>query len=214
LNRISACAALLAGGLAGCSQPIDSPAAEPVAIVSAYADKVPGKWVLLIDAASTNAALQTSGARCSDFDPPPDLSHTFAGTAEATFKSVADNIELSDHALSRAELASGGYTGSIVLRVTSLRASVKTDGLIEAHTSAETEIDGSIVVAKGGERMVESTQTGKGEAERDAGLDCSGAASATSAASGAAIQDIVRKLAEQFANSHAVRYSVPGLAPQ
>ncbi|HKD23250.1 MAG TPA: hypothetical protein VKB71_14635 [Rhizomicrobium sp.] len=214
MSRISAYAALLAGCLAACSQPIDPPTAEPVAILSAYADKVPGKWLLLVDAAAANAAPEASGTRCSEFDSPLDLSRTFTGTAEATFRTVADDIHISDHPPSRAELASGGYTGVVALRVTRLHTSVKTDGLIEAHASADAEIDASIVVTKGGDRMVESTQSGKGEAERDAKLDCSGAATAVSAASGAAMQDMTRKLAEQFANSHAVRYSVPGLAPQ
>jgi hypothetical protein len=214
LNRIAAYAALLAGCLAACSQPIDSPSVESVTILSAYADKVPGKWLLLVDAANANAAPDAAGIRCSQLDSPLDLSRAFAGTAEATFKSVADDIHLSDHPLSRTELASGGYAGVVVLRVTGLRASVKTDGLLEAHASAEAEIDGSIEVTKGGERMVESNQSGTGDAERDAGLDCSGAASAASAASGAAVQDVMRKLAEQFANSHAIRYSAPGLAPQ
>ena len=214
LNRNLACVAMLAGGLAACSSSVESPTADTAAVVSAYADKVPGKWVLLVDAAKANSPLEASGTRCSSFDDPIDLTQSLAGTAEATFKSVADDIRLSDHPLSKSELASGGYTGVVVLRVTDLHAHMKTDGLIEARTKAETEIGGSILVTKGAERMVDASERGTGDAERDAGLDCSGAASAASAASDAATQDMIRKFAEQFANSHTVRYAAPGLAPR
>jgi len=101
-----------------------------------------------------------------------------------------------------------------LLRVADLRASVETSGVVEARATAKTEIDGTILVMKAGERMVESQQSGSGDAERDAHIDCSGAGEAASAASDTAIQQVVEKLAEQFANSHAIRYSVPGLAPQ
>jgi len=213
LNRIFA-GAVLAVGLAACTYPVETPPAEAVPILTAYTDRVPGKWVLIVDAARANAALESSGTRCSQSDYPLDLSKAFTETADATFKTVADDVRLSDHALSKSELISGGYSGVIILSVSALKASLKTDGVVEARAVAETEIEGAILVIKGGERMVDSRQTGIGQAERDAHIDCSGAGEAAAAASDTAVQDIVGKLAEQFANSHAIRYSVPGLAPQ
>lgn len=212
MNRIFVSLALL--GLAGCSYPVETPPAEAVPVITAYTDRVPGKWALIVDAAKANTTLEDSGDRCSQTDYPLDLSKAFIDTADATFKTVADDIRVSDHALSRSELVSGGYSGVIIVSVSSLKATIKTSGIVEARAAAETEIEGAILVIKSGERMVDSRQTGRGTAERDAHIDCSGAGEAASVASDAAVQDVVGKLAEQFANSHAIRYSVPGLQPQ
>jgi hypothetical protein len=214
LNRIFAGVAIAAAGLGACSYPVETSPAQSVPVITAYTDKVPGKWVLVVDAGKASATLEAAGTRCSQSDFPLDLSKPFAQTAEATFRTVAEDVRLSDHALSNSELASGDYAGVIVVRVADMRASVKTDGVVEARATAKTEIDGTILVTKGGERMVDARQSGSGDAERDAHIDCSGAGEAASAASDTAIQEVVEKLAEQFANSHAIRYSVPGLAPQ
>jgi hypothetical protein len=212
LKRIVGVAAVSV--LAACSYPVESPPAEAVPVLTAYTDKVPGKWLLIVDAGKANATLEAEGTRCSESDYPLDLSKSFTETADATFKTVAEEVRRSDHALSKSEMASGGYAGVIVVTVADMRAHAKTEGLVEARASAETEIDGTILVAKGGERMVDSRQSGKGDAERDVHIDCSGTGEAAAAASDTAIRDVIGKLAEQFANSHAIRYSVPGLEPQ
>jgi hypothetical protein len=214
LNRICIIGVALSAGLAACSYQIETSPTEPAPVVSAYTDKVPGKWALLIDADKASTTLEAGGVRCSQFDYPLDLTQSFGRTAQATFKTVADDVRLSDHQLSRAELASGGYMGVITIRVTELRAKVGVTGVIDTHAAAATEIDGTILVIKAGDRVVDTSESGKGEAERDAGIVCGGAADAVAAASDDAVQDVVRQFAEQFANSHAVRYSVQGLAPQ
>lgn len=214
MNRIFISVVLSAAGLAACSYPVETPPAEAVPVVTAYTDKVPGKWALIVDAARANTTLEDAGTRCSQTDYPLDLSKAFTATADATFRTVADEVRVTDHALSRSDLMAGGYAGVIIVSVSSLKASIKTNGVIESRAAAEAEIDGEILVIKSGERMVDSRQSGKGDAERDTHIDCSGAGEAAAAASDTAVQDVVRKLAEQFANAHAVRYSVPGLAPQ
>jgi hypothetical protein len=180
LHRILISVVLLAAGLAACTYPVETPPAEAAPVITAYTDRVPGKWVLIVDAAKATTTLQDAGTRCSQSDYPLDLAKTFTETADATFKTVGDDVRVSDHALSKAELMSGGYSGVIVVSVAGLKASIKTNGVVEARAVAETEIEGE----------------------------------AAAAASDAAVQDVVGKLAEQFANSHAIRYSVPGLSPQ
>jgi hypothetical protein len=214
LSRIFLAVVALTAGVAACTYPVETPPAEAVRVLTAYTNRVPGKWALIVDASKASTTLEDAGTRCSQSDYPLDLSRVFTQTADATFKTVADDVQVSDHALSKSDLASGGYAGVIIVSVSGLRANLKTDGVVEARAAAKTEIDGAILVVKDGERMVESRQSGQGDAERDTHIDCTGAGEAVAAASDTAIQDVVGKLAEQFANSHAIRYSVPGLAPQ
>lgn len=213
MNRLRVCAFAIAGGLAACTYPVEPQTSEPAPVFTAYADKVPGKWALLIDASHATAALQADGLRCSQFDYPLDLSKSFVQTAAAAFKSVTEDIRIVDHPLSRSEFTSQAYTGVITIRVDSLHAAVKVDGLFDATATADTEIDGAILVVKGGQRMVDTGETGKGTSQRDTGLTCGGSADAVSAASADAMQDVIRKLTEQFANSHDIRYSVPSFSP-
>ena len=214
MKGILASCTLLAGGLAACSYQVATSPSPPPSVITAYADKVPGKWALVVDASRASATLATPGMRCDRFDYPLDLSKSFAQTAETTFKTVAEDVRLSDHALSRTELQADNYTGVITLRVSDMRANVDVKGVLDTHADATTAIDASILVAKGGTQMVDSLQSGKGEGEREAGLACEGAADAVATASDAAVEDVIEKLAEQFANSHDVRYSPPGLLPE
>lgn len=212
MKRALAC--LVAGGLSACTYQVERTATEPAPIVSAYADKVPGKWALLVDADKATAALQASGPRCSQSDYPLDFTKSFKETAIATFRQVTQDVRLFDHELSRAELQSQNFTGTITVRLTDLRAKVDVAGLVDGRADAHTEIDATVLVVKGGTRMVDASETGIGDAGGDAGLACGGTADEIAEASDKAEQDIVRKLAEQFANSHDVRYEVPGLSPQ
>lgn len=206
---------LAAIGLAACSYQVETNSSEQSPVVTAYAEKVPGKWALLVATENAATATQAEGLRCSQFDDPLDVGKPFARAAALTFKRVAEDVRVVDHPLSHAEFASGGYAGVIRLEIADVRAKVNVEGMINTSANAETEIDGTILVTKGGERMVDTTETGKGTAERDAaGLACGGAADAVSEASDDALHDVVRKLAEQFANSHAIRYSVPSYAPE
>lgn len=213
MRRLRACVVAVAGGLAGCTYSVEPQTSEPAPVFTAYTDKVPGKWALLIDASHATAALQAEGLRCSQFDYPLDLTKSFVQTTAAAFKGVAEDVRIVDHPLSRSEFASQAYTGVITVRVDSLRATVKVEGMFDATATADTEIDGTILVVKGGQRMVDTGETATGTSQRDAGLTCGGSADAVSAASNDAVQDVVRKLAEQFANSHDVRYSVPSYSP-
>lgn len=213
MSRLRASIVAVAGGLAACTYPVEPQTSEPAPVFTAYSDKVPGKWALLIDASRASAALQAEGLRCSQFDYPVDLTKSFVRTAAAAFKGVTEEVRLVDHPLSQSEFASQAYTGVIAVRVESLHAAVKVDGLFDATANADTEIAGTILVVKGGQRMVDTSETGNGLAQRDAGLACGGSADAVSAASDDALRDVIRKLTEQFANSHDIRYSVPSFSP-
>ncbi|MGB8365642.1 MAG: hypothetical protein ACLQUZ_03510 [Rhizomicrobium sp.] len=213
MNRLRVCVVAVASGLAACTYQVEANTSEPAPVVTAYTAKVPGKWALLIGTERATAALQAAGLRCSDSDYPLDLTKSFAHTAAATFRSVAEDIRVVDHPLSKSEFASEGYTGVIKVEVEALRAKLNVEGIQDATADANTEIDGTILVTKAGRRLVDSSETGTGTAQRDAGLTCDGAAVAVSAASDEALQDVIRKLAEQFANSHDIRYSVPSFTP-
>lgn len=214
MKRLSACLIWVAAGLSACTYPVESTTSEPAKVFMAYTNRVPGKWALLIDSDKATAALQVSQLRCNQFDYPVDYTKNVARIAETTFKTVGDDIRVSDHELTKSELASGAYTGVITVRITDFRPKIEIEGILEPHADATSEIEGTVLVTKGGERMVDSSETAKGDSGRDAGIACDGAADAVAAASDQAVQDIVRKFAEEFANSHAVRYSIVGLKPQ
>ena len=207
-------AGLAALALAGCSYEVGNDAPEAPAPFLAYTNRVPGKWLLLVDAKAATAAPQIAEPRCNQFDYTMDFTKSFEQSAVAAFGKAADEIRFSDHPLNRSEVANGGYTGVIRLSVHAFRPRVKIDGFVDAAANAETEIDGTIIVSKGGETMVDASQSGIGKGARDAGPICGGAADAMSDATIEAMQDLVRKLAEDFANSRTIRYSVPGYTPQ
>ena len=212
LIRVSLCLALL--GLAACSYQIEQPSPQVPAPFMAYTDRVPGKWLLFVDASAITAHLGISQPRCDRFDYSMDFSRTFAKVAASTFEKVADDIRVTDHKPTHAEMSSGGYTGVIVLKVSEFRPRMKVDGILDVTADADAEIAGNILVTKDGKHLVDENEAGKGDGTHDAGLLCDDVGDAMSDATTVAMQDLIRKFAERFANSHDIRYSVPGYTPQ
>ncbi len=200
--------------LAGCSYEVSNDAPEAPAPYLAYTNRIPGKWLLLVDAKAAIAQPAIAETRCNQFDYAMDFTKAFERSAMAAFGKAADEVRFSDHALSRTEFAADGYTGIIRLNVTAFRPRAKVEGFVDATAEAVTEIDGTISVVKGGRAMVDETQSGIGKGTRETGPICGGAADAMSDATVAAMQDLVRKMAEDFANSRTIRFSVPGYTPQ
>ncbi len=79
LIRVSLCLALL--GLAACSYQIEQPSPQVPAPFMAYTNRVPGKWLLLVDASAITANLGISQPRCDRFDYSMDFSRAFAKVA-------------------------------------------------------------------------------------------------------------------------------------
>lgn len=205
---------LALGVLAGCTYEVDTKAPAPPPPITAYASKVPGKWALLIDSEKTAVAPEVSGPRCSRFDYHADLAAMVEKAALDAFDHVAVDVRAVDHAMSRSELASGGYTGVITLRIATRQTRVAVGDLLGGTADAHTVLAGTILVARAGQHVIDASEQSSDDAQREAGLTCDGAADAISTASNGAAQDLARKLAEQFANSSAVRAAVqPGFTP-
>ncbi len=210
-SRIAPAAFVIA--LAACSHTVDAGNSVAAPVVTAYAEKVPGKWALLVDPGHARGDAQSDGLRCGLIKYPLDLETSFALTAASTFRQVTQDIRVKDHPLTHAEIASGGYAGTIALHIEAVRARIDVSGVVDASASATSEIDGTLAVMSAGRRLVDTGDTGSGHALRDAGLTCAGAADAAAAATNDALQDLVRRLAEHFANSHSVRNTASGFAP-
>lgn len=207
-------AAGMALALAGCAYQVANDAPEAPAPYLAYTNRVPGKWLLLVDARAATAQPAIVEARCNQFDYAMDFTKSFQQSAIAAFGKAADEVRFSDHPLNRAEFAADGYTGVIRLNVTAFRPRAKVEGFMDATADAVTEINGTISVVKGGQAMVDESQSGIGKGTRETGPICGGTADAMSDATIAAMQDLVRKMAEDFANSRTIRFSVPSYTPQ
>ena len=161
MNCLRVCVVAVAGGLAACTYQVEANTSEPAPVVTAYSAKVPGKWALLIGTERATAALQAAGVRCSESDYPLDITKSFAYTAAATFKSVAEDIRIVDHPLSKSEFASEGYTGVIKVEVEALRAKLNVEGIQDATADANTEIDGTILVKKPASAWSTSARLGR-----------------------------------------------------
>lgn len=192
------------------SAPLAVPTPMPI---TAYTERIPGRWALVVDTDGASADVTPSGMRCEHFDYPLDLGTPLRQAGLEALGQAAAEMRVVDHRLSRSELESQNITGVVVLRLSNVHASADAGGLLTPSIHASVDLVAELAVQRDGQQIFESTETGKGEAVRSLGLTCSGADDALRSAAATALEDALRKLAERFANAPALRNPGSRFAP-
>src|SRR5262245_27540887 len=94
--------------LAACSykaEVLDAPAYN---VVSSYGNKIPGKWLLFVDAAPLDRPIKPSGLACSAQNFPISASHSFVSSAKQTIANLIEHVEIVPAGVSRDKLATYG----------------------------------------------------------------------------------------------------------
>src|SRR5664279_2465304 len=82
--------ALIVGGCAYKADPIAAPSYN---VVTSFSNKMPGKWLLAVDAQPLNQTIRPSGYACVAHSFPLELSDAFKISVSQTLKNVFEQIE-------------------------------------------------------------------------------------------------------------------------
>jgi len=204
----SAATAVLAVALSlsACARNVEVMSAPNLNVYTSYADKMPGKWALFVQASSLRRDVHTDGFQCAAYNYPLNLESSFKESVAATFRNLVTEVNLVNQAPTVASLANDGYAGLIRVNGDDLRAHLTIKpGFFSATAEVTVEIDAGVIVEGRTGRLLGTQASGTGRADHDAGAFCSGTGATISEASQSAMKASLGQLAERFSNSPQVR---------
>lgn len=204
-------ALFIAAGLlvAGCQYKAEPVAVGAFNVYSSYSEKLPGKYLLLIEVASLDQTVRPTGLECSAHSYPLALSASFKSAAVQTLGNLVESVELVDAPVGGGELASHGARGMIIIRGEQLISRLRAvPGLWTSTIESDVEIVASVIVDGKSGRLMGSTISGSGRAEQNAGGACEGGAGSLGEAATGAMRQSLTKIGEAISNSERVRRGV------
>jgi len=177
-------------------------------VYSNYSDKVPGKWMLSVDAASGKRDIHSEGIACAAHVYPVDISSSFRASVEATFQNLAENVEVVDNPPPASTLGAAGYAGVIRVKLDSMRPRLEfIQGFWSAKARSDMEIDAGLVVDGPSGRLLGTQASGRGTDEESG--DCPTGAGVIGHASEEAMKSLLGALGERFGNAPQLRGQKP-----
>lgn len=199
-------AAILFAGLGGCAYQVQTISAPQLDVYSNYSDKVPGKWVLVLEDDTFSQNVHSEGLACAAHSFPLDLRGTFRQSAISTFQNIAGEVDVMDRPLPMDQLASGGYSGEIDIKADNMAVRLNLiPGFWSATADADVELDAGLIATGPKGRLVGTRASGRGHESSDAGMACGGATVAIGHAAQSAMKDLLGELGERFSNAPQVR---------
>jgi len=196
-------ASLIVGGCSYAAKPI---AVGSYNVYSSYDGKLPGKYLLYVEAAPLDRPIKPSDFNCSAHTFPLQLSGSFAESVRQTLTNVVAEIEVVQTPVDRTELAKRSARGMIVVRGESVDGRLRVvPGFWTAGIETDVEIVASITVDGKQGRLLGSTVSGLGHSQGDAGFACGGGGAALADAAGKSVEQTLTRLGEALVNSERVR---------
>jgi hypothetical protein len=209
--------AVIAAGLClgACAYKADPLAAPSYNVVTSFNEKVPGKWLLAVEAAPLNQTVKPSGMACAAHNFPLELADAYKTSISQTLKNIFEQVEDIPTPISGEEASRRGARGIIVVRGEEARGRLDVQpGFWTANMKTQVIIVASTFVDGAGGRVFGTTVEGQGIADAEAGIMCEGGAKSLVDASTIAMKDNIRKVAEALGNSERVRSITKGRKPR
>jgi hypothetical protein len=195
--------AVLCGACAYKADPISAPAHN---VVTSYAAKIPGKWLLYVDSASLTANVRPSDMNCVAHTFPLDLTGGFTSSIRVTLANVVEQLEETSNPASNEAARRRGARGVINVRGEEVRGRLRVaPGFWEAKMDTEVQVVAAVMVDGPAGRLYGQTFEGQGRSDAGAGIFCSGGGQSMTESAEKALRDVVRKIAEGLGNADRLR---------
>jgi len=188
--------------LMGCSHPAQVPISPALDVVSSRTAKIPGKWLLYVEAPGFDREIGEGQFACSAQRFPVAAAAAFKSSAAETVRSVLEDVHVVSAVPDVRQLAEQGARGSIVIRGKSLRPRLDAkQGTMMADLEGQAVIVAALTVESQQGRLLGQTVQGSGFATAEAGTACKGGSVALSGAVSEAISETMGRIAEALSNS-------------
>lgn len=198
---------LVATAIGGCAYDAKPVLTGSVNVVTAYSNKIPGKFALFVEPGELNKIIRPRGTNCAAHSYPLNMTEGFRSSVRATFGNIVENIEEVASPLQGASLRANGYKGQIIVRGEALEGKlVAIPGFWTANISTTIQMSASVTVDGHDGRLVGKTVEGMAERESEAGPFCSGGAASVEEAATQALRKLVQQLGETVGNADRLRH--------
>lgn len=192
--------------LSGCSYTVEPTSVAEFTAVTAFAEKLPGKYLYYAEGTELKRSITPTGVACSFHTYPLDLADTLANSSRRTLQNYVEDLEVVPSPATVETFDALGARGIIIVRGEDIDADIRAiPGFWENSMEAEVNVTASIQVDGPDGRLLGVTVEGDGNAKMPAGFACGGGADALKQASEEAMRETVRRLAEAVANSELLR---------
>ena len=207
LSRVLAPLALLI--VAACASVPDAPPVAMPEVVSAYTQKVPGRWALAVTPRQLDSQIEAPELACGGMTFAVALDGSMQRYLIEGFRQIASDVTPVDHVLSPDEMRAGGYAGQIVVgsAVVAPTVTFAQDGLT-AHVHSNLALSATLDVSGHSRVLLHRAFTANGISNVDAGIVCQNGQGGIGRAADSALQQIAVDAASAFADSPDIRLVV------
>lgn len=208
MKKLLALSAALA--LAGCSYSVQPLSTKAVNIYSAYENKIPGRYALLLDGSLRNVQREIVPAThiCRAHRYPIMVGDSLALSVKNTLESVFEQVSEYEAAPSAETLTKLGLSGVILVKLDDFAPRLQcAQGFWSGTCSASTELSFGVTVRGRGGVLAATSASGSKTSDGEAAGACSGGATVIADSITRATRDALERLAERLSNSPKLRES-------
>lgn len=207
MHRLAACGLALA--LCGCAYNASVAVTPNLNVYTSYGDRLPGSYLLHVDADAFMRTVKPSGLTCSAHNYSLDAREAFQHSVLQTVAQLVENVQMVDRPLPADEVARRGARGMILVKAEGMSARLTyIAGFWTSKPEATVDLRASLVVDRPGlGRVLGTTASGDGEGVSPYGGDCGGGSDALGVATERAMEELLGTLGERLANAPRLRRS-------
>lgn len=197
---------VVAALLGGCAYKADPIGQGTYDVVTSHSRKLPGKYLLYVEAEKLDGVIRSNQYSCSAHSFPVEGAHAFEYGVKATVDNLVETVEVVTKPVPLDQLRARGARGLIVVRATDLDGRLNVlPGFWQGNMETEVRITAAVTVDAGSGRMLGTTVEGFGRGDAGAGFACEGGANSVRISAEKAMKEVLRKVGEGISNSERVR---------
>lgn len=200
--------ALFAITAGGCAYNVQPASTKAVNIYSSYENKIPGKWILVMDPSVRQVSrdVKPSTYICSAHHYPVNFGDSLAVSLRQTFQALVEDVEERPSLPSNEELTKIGARGAAVVRVDEFSPRLTCSmGFWSGTCTATVDLTVGLHAKRLDGKALATAVTGSKTHDGDSGGACGGGSEILSEASTRAMRDMLERLAERVANAGNLR---------
>jgi hypothetical protein len=193
---------------AGCAYNVQPTSTRAVNLYSAYENKVPGTFALVMDDSirSVNREITPTTYICSAHRFPISVGDSLAVSIKKSLEAVFENIREQGSAPPADQLTQLGLNGVILVRLDDFSPKVTCHrGFFTGTCTASTDLSFGVTVRGPGGILAGTSAAGSKTADGDAGVYCGGGADVVGDSITRATRDALERLTERLSNSPKLR---------
>jgi hypothetical protein len=192
--------------LGACSYPVQPSVSPALNVYTSYADKLPGHYILVVEASSWGKVVKPSSYQCSAHSFPMDVNAVFKESVTRTVEQLVESVEVASVPPTRETMSNKKIAGVILVKADTFEPKLTfIPGFWSATASAAMDVSAALTVDGPQGRLLGTSAGASRSADGDAGEGCGDGAKVLADATSKALRDLMERLGERIGNAPKLR---------